>query len=193
MDVGAEADVIGQVPAVVIGILVDDDLVGVPEPIVAVIEVRGRDGEIKAAEPEALAIAAGDAPDVAAAEAAVEVAVLPRMIEMETGVIAAGIVADPLAVGVDVRSFRMPLPVGVVATLRLLMLGLLMLRLLMLVGLAGDVVMFDGLGLRTRIGLGRWRAVTRNVAAADVALVVAAMFVLSESGSGTDQAKCEKA
>lgn len=190
MDVGAEANVIGQVPAVVIGVLVDDDLVGVPEPIVAVAEVRGRDGEIEAAEPEAFAIAAGNAPDVAAAEAAVEAAVLPRMIEMEAGVIAAGIVADPLAVSVDVRSFRMALLVGVVATVRLLMLGLLMLRSLMLVWLTGVVTMLNG--LRVLVGLGRWWAVTRNVAAADVALVVAAMFVLSESGSRTDQAKCEK-
>lgn len=186
MDVSAEANVVGQVPAVVIGILVDDDLVGVPEPIVAVIEVRGRDGEIEAAEPEAFAIAAGDAPDVAAAEAAVEVAVLPRMIEMEAGVIAAGIVADPLTVGVDVRSFRVALPVGVVATL-----GLLMLRLPVLVWLTGVVTMLNGLSVL--IGLGRWWAMTGDVAAADVVLVVAAMFVLSEGGSRTDQAKCEKA
>ena len=89
VDVGAEANVIGQVPAVVIGILVDDDLVGIPEPIVAIAYIRVSDVEIKAAKPEAPGTATGDAPNVAAAEAAGEVAMLPRMIEMEVRIIAA--------------------------------------------------------------------------------------------------------
>ena len=151
VNVGAEADVVGQVPAVVIGILVNDNLVGVPQPFVAVADIRIGNAEVEAAEPETAGTAANDAPDMAAAEAAVEVAVLPGMLDMEAGVIAAGVVADPLPVGVDVRSFGVAFPVGIVATLRLLMLRLLMLRLLMLSWLTVAFAMLHRLGLGTRI------------------------------------------
>src|SRR5689334_8867714 len=102
--IGAEANVVGEIPAIVVGIVVDHDLVAVPIPIVAVGIVIGCDAEIEAAEPEALAIAAGDAPDVATANAAGEAAMLPGMIEMIVGIITARVVADPLVLVVNVRS-----------------------------------------------------------------------------------------
>ena len=86
--VGAEADVIGQVPAVVIGIVVDYDLVGGPIPVVTKTIVIGRHAEVEAAEPEALAVAAFDAPLMAAADAAGEAAMLPGMIEVIVRIIA---------------------------------------------------------------------------------------------------------
>jgi hypothetical protein len=46
-------------------------------------------------------------PDVAAAEAAGEVTVFPRMIKVVVRIVATGVVADPLAIGVDVRSVGM--------------------------------------------------------------------------------------
>ncbi len=87
-----------------IRIFVDHDLIGAPVPAVAEGKVSGSDGEVETAEPEAFSIAAFNAPHVAFAEAAGEVTVLPGMIEMIVRIIAAGIVADPLVVGVDVRS-----------------------------------------------------------------------------------------
>jgi len=105
--VGAEADVVGQVEAFVIGVFVDGDLVGAPVPVVAEAVVSGENAEVEAAEPEAFAIAAFDAPDVAAAETAGEAAVSPGMIDMVVGIIAAGVMADPFAVGVDVRGVGM--------------------------------------------------------------------------------------
>ena len=51
MDVGAKSYVVGEVPAFVVGIVVDDDVVAIPEPVVAEAEVIRRDAEIKAAEP----------------------------------------------------------------------------------------------------------------------------------------------
>src|SRR5277367_26683 len=104
VDVGAEAHVVGQVEAVVVGILVDDDLVGAPSPVVAETVVIGEHAEVETAEPEAFPAASFDAEDMAAAEAAGEVSMLPGMIEMVVGIIAACAVAHPFAVGVDVGS-----------------------------------------------------------------------------------------
>jgi len=96
----------------VVGIFVDHDLVAVSEPVIAEAEVKSGDAEIEAAKPETAGTAAQNAPDVAAAEAAGEASVLPGMIEVEAGIIGAGVVPDPLAVVVDVRGFGMAFFVG---------------------------------------------------------------------------------
>jgi hypothetical protein len=96
-----------------VGIFIDHDLIAVPEPVTAQGKVKGGDAESEAAKPETAGAASTDAPDVAAAEAAGEAAVLPGMIEVEAGVIASGVVSDPSAVVVDVRSFRMAFPVAI--------------------------------------------------------------------------------
>lgn len=111
--VGAEADVIDQVPAVVIGIVVDYDLVGGPIPVVTKAVVKGCHAEVEAAEPEAFAVAAFDVPLMAAADAACEAAMLPGMIEVIVRIIAPGIVADPLIVGVNVRGLGVSFFVGI--------------------------------------------------------------------------------
>ena len=115
--IGAEADVVSQVETVVVGVFVDGDFVGAPVPVVAEAVVGGENAEGEAAEPEAFTIAAFDAPDVAAAEAAGEAAMSPRMIDMVMDVGAAGVVADPFAVGVDVRCVGMAGFVGIVSIL----------------------------------------------------------------------------
>ena len=108
MDIGAEPDVVGQVPAVVVGIFVNHDIVAIPEPIAAIAEVEGGYAETKTAEPEAVRASAAKMPHMAAAEAAGEVSVLKGMIEMIVNVAAAGVVANPLAVVMDVGSVGMP-------------------------------------------------------------------------------------
>ena len=113
MDVGAQPNVVGEIPAVVVRIFIDHDLIGAPIPGIAEGEVNGSDGEIETAEPEALSIATCNAPHVAFAEAAGEVPVLPGMIEMIVRIIGAGIVADPLVVSVNVRSVGMAIFVDV--------------------------------------------------------------------------------
>ncbi len=168
--VGAEADVVGEVPAVVIGIFEDGDLVIGPIPIVAEAVVRRSDAEIEAAEPEARSIAAADAPNVAAAEAAGEAAMLPGMIEVIVGIIAASVVANPFAVGMDVRSFRMANPVGVFWSFR------------------WGAVRFIALGA-ARSRLGRRRDFARHVSVTDVFSLWSRMLlsasILRESGNGT--------
>jgi hypothetical protein len=107
VDVGAQPYVVGEIPAVVIGIFVDDDLIAIPEPVIAEGQVKRSDAEVKAAKPETVGTSSANAPYVAAAEAAGEVAVLPWVIEVEAGIIAPGVMSDPSAVVVDVRGGRM--------------------------------------------------------------------------------------
>ena len=117
MHVSAEADVVGEVPAVMVRVVVDYDLVGAPGPVVAEGVVSGGRTEIETAEPEALAVATFDAPRVALADASGEAAMLPGMIKVIVGIIAAGIVAYPLIVGVNVRSFGVAGSVGILCGL----------------------------------------------------------------------------
>src|SRR5258708_3836958 len=96
-----------------IGIFIDHDLVGVPEPVAAQGKVKRGDAEGEAAKPEAIGTASANAPDVAAAEASGEAAMLSGMIDVEAGVIAPGVVPDPFAVVVDVRSFGVAFAVAI--------------------------------------------------------------------------------
>jgi hypothetical protein len=105
VDIGAESHVVGEIPAFMVWVIVDHDLVAVPKPVIAVGEVKGGNAEIKAAKPETVGTAARDAPHVATAEASVIATVLPGMIEVKAGIVSPGVMPDPLAVVVDVRGF----------------------------------------------------------------------------------------
>lgn len=58
VNVGAEARVVGEVPADVIGIVVDHDVIRSPVPVAAVVEVVGRYAEVESAKPETTRAAA---------------------------------------------------------------------------------------------------------------------------------------
>jgi hypothetical protein len=107
VDVSTQSDVVSQVPAVVVGIFVNDDVIAVPEPVAAEANVIRSHTEIEAAEPEAVGAASGQMPNVATAEAAGKASVFPGMIKVVVGIVTAGVVSDPFAVGVDVRRVRM--------------------------------------------------------------------------------------
>jgi hypothetical protein len=62
VDVGAESDVIGEIPAGMIGVVVEDDVVGVPE-IGAITEIERRDLEEEAVAPESIQTCAAQAKD----------------------------------------------------------------------------------------------------------------------------------
>ena len=117
MDVSAEADVVGEVPAVMVWVVVNYELVGAPVPAVAETVVSGGHVEIETTEPEALAVATFDAKYVALADASGEAAMLPGMLKVIVGIIAAGIVAYPFVVGVNVRSFGVAGSVGILCGL----------------------------------------------------------------------------
>src|SRR5579859_3064576 len=108
VNVGAQSDVISQIPAVMVRVIVDHDVVAIPEPVIGVVVIGGRNAEVEPAKPEAIPAAALDAELVTPADAARKAAMLPRMIEMKAGIITARFVPDPLIVRVNVGSVRMP-------------------------------------------------------------------------------------
>jgi hypothetical protein len=123
--VGAEAWVVGEVPAGVVGVFVDDDVVGIPEPATHVGKVVRGDAPIPIVEAESIGTAAGEMPAMRRAEAAVPVAVLPGVVDVVVRVVGTAVVADPL-VAVDVWGVGMARLVGVVAVFMLLRCGMLL-------------------------------------------------------------------
>ena len=110
MNVGSQAHVVRQVPAHVVGIVIDDYVIRIPEPVVAVIVVIRRNGKKESAECKPFAVAAADPPDVMRANRSGEMPVLPGMVEMIVRVAASAIVSDPMVVlSMNVRSLRMSL------------------------------------------------------------------------------------
>jgi hypothetical protein len=112
VNVCTEADVVGEIPAHVVGILVDHDVVAIPEPVAAKAEIDWSNAEIETTEPEAAGASADEVPDVSASEAAGEMSVFPGMVEAKCGGIAAVVMTDPGTVVMDMRSFGMSLDVG---------------------------------------------------------------------------------
>lgn len=80
--VNAEPRIVGEVPAGIVGIGIEDDVVGSPVPAVAVPHVSGGDGKVESAEPEARRTAATETPDLASAGGTREATVFPGMVEM---------------------------------------------------------------------------------------------------------------
>ena len=111
MHVGAQPGVIGQVPALVIRVVVDHDLIGVPQPITGEGEIVRRDAEEEPVEPEPSRTTAPEAKDMSSAEAAVETTVLPWMIEVVVPVVTTRVMTNPAAVRVHMRRIRMSIAV----------------------------------------------------------------------------------
>jgi hypothetical protein len=106
--IGSESGVIREIPARVIWIVVQHDVVGVPQPIAGVVVVVWRDAPVKTAEPETVPASAFEAINVVAANFTAESSVFPYMVLMVTLVIPAGVVTDPsIALGMHVRGFGM--------------------------------------------------------------------------------------
>ena len=118
MNVGAQPHVERQIPADVVRVVVNHDLVIVPQPVVAEAVIIRGNAEIETAEPEAVASSTAQPPNVAAANSSRKVPVLPRVIEVVVGVPRTGFVSDPFAVGVNVRSIRVPGRIAIVLRLR---------------------------------------------------------------------------
>ena len=100
-----------------VGIVVKDDVVSIPVPIVTVGNIEGSDAKVVAGtEPEAVRTASGNSPAVVATHASGEAAVFPRTIEVKAAIVWPVIVANPLAVMMDVRSLWMTLLIAVSRT-----------------------------------------------------------------------------
>jgi hypothetical protein len=106
MDVHPQPGVVRQIPADVVGIVVNRDRIAVPEPAVDEGVIPGCDAEEETIEPEPVSVSAPQ--PVLVPEPAGETPVLIRMIEVVVSVATAGIVSDPPAVVVNVRRVGMP-------------------------------------------------------------------------------------
>ena len=126
VDINAQTSVIGQIPTNMVGIVINDDVVCIPEPSTAIGEVKLCNAESPIIEPEAAGTATTKTPYVAASETARETTMFKRTIQMEAWIVAALIVTNPLAIAVDVGRFGMVLAVRQMAVLRSRLLLLLL-------------------------------------------------------------------
>lgn len=165
-----------------VGIIINDDWVARPIPVVDISELERRDTECPAVEPETIGAAAGDVE--LSAEAARPAAMLKRTIEVETCIVRRGMPDPGIVPRIHVRPIGMPglvleiLPtfrrvapllrhVGALLGLALLFLrSLLLLRPLLLLG--ARLFLRAGLFLSARRGLLRLRlrTVRRDMTAA---------------------------
>lgn len=117
MNVGTKPLVISQVPAIVVGVFIDDDRVAIPEPTVGVVVVVGGDAKVEPVEPETVSASSLQPEDVSTAEASGEPSVLKGMIDVIMRIVPAGIMSNPFVVRVNVGRFRMAGLVGKSAVL----------------------------------------------------------------------------
>lgn len=121
MDVSTEPHVIGEVVSVVVGVVINHDVIIIPEPAVGIVIVVWRNLEKETTDIESIDAAAAETPDMLRAEAASEASVLPGMVDVIIGIVATGIMSYPAIVfSVDMRSFRMTLLIVVPGPLILL-------------------------------------------------------------------------
>src|SRR5579864_141704 len=89
MNVLAQPDVISEIPAGMVGIVVNHDIVAAPVPAIGVAIVVGGHTEIKTTEPETVTASPFNPVNMVAADFAPEVSVFPGMINMIVGITAA--------------------------------------------------------------------------------------------------------
>jgi hypothetical protein len=106
MHVRAKPDIVGKVPAVVIGIGIQDDVVTVPEPVAGITGVVWGHLEEEPVDIESVAPASSKPPDVLRPDRPREASLSPWMIETIVGIVATGVVSHPRVVlGMDVWGF----------------------------------------------------------------------------------------
>ena len=159
MNVSAQAHVVSEIPAVVVGVFVNHDVVAIPIPAVGIGKVKRGDAEVEAAKPETTGIPTLYAPPMSATEATSKAAVLPRMVEVEAVVIPPPAVTNPLAVAVDMRGFGVAVAVPIRVPVAVVMVVIV-------------AVVFVPIAM---IGL---RPMVRNVSSTDVVMAIVAIVVI---------------
>jgi hypothetical protein len=102
----------------VVWVRVDDDVVAIPKPVVAVGIVGRGDAEEVAVKAEAFAAAAAKTIDVGGTKGAWKMSVLPGTVEVVICIVPAGIVADPaIGPGIYVGRIGMSWLLGIIAGL----------------------------------------------------------------------------
>src|ERR1039458_6755379 len=94
--ISAAAHIVSEIPAHMVRIVVNHDLIRVPVPIAAIISVGERNRPVPAVEPELSWTSAGNPPYVRGTKAASKVPVSPGMVQMVARIAAACIMPDPV-------------------------------------------------------------------------------------------------
>jgi hypothetical protein len=106
--VGAEPHIVAEIPTVVIGVIIDYDVVAVPQPIIAKGIVERGDGEEETTYRKSIVVTAVKPPDMARSPGTREMTVLPRMIKVIVRIIATSVMTyPPIAIGVHMGRGRM--------------------------------------------------------------------------------------
>lgn len=106
MDVGAQPCVVGQVPAGIIGIVIEHDIVTVPKPAITKGYIGRGNTEEETAKPEAIRSATFNPPDVPCTDLSGKMPVLPGMIQVIARIVSAFVPNPLVIVRVDVGRFR---------------------------------------------------------------------------------------
>ena len=161
-------------------VIVDHDLITIPEPIIAEGVIGLGNTEEESAKPKTRWTSSPKAEDMTPADAARKSPMFERPVDVVPGIIAARVVADPLIVCVNVGSFWMSRFIrkttalrrgGLLGSLRLLGAGWL-------------------LGAGRLLGVGRRRTVRRDVSAANTMHITTTLLAapfLSNSRDGNDR------
>lgn len=107
MHVRSEPGIVSQIPAGMIGVVVNDNWVARPDPIFAVLYIEGSYAERKAAEPESRRASANQAILVAGAKPSGEAPMLKGMGKMKARVVGGIVVAYPGIIRIYVRTVGM--------------------------------------------------------------------------------------
>src|ERR1035441_3356121 len=94
--ISAEAHIVSEIPAHMVRIVVNHDLIRAPVPIAAIVSVGERNRPVPAIEPELSGTSAGNPPYVRGTKAASKVPVSPGMVQMVARIVGAGIMPDPV-------------------------------------------------------------------------------------------------
>ena len=116
MSVGAQPNVVGQVPSNVVWVRIDHDVVAIPKPVVAVGVIGRGNAEEKAIKAEAFTAAAAETIDVGGTKGAWKMSMLPGTVEVVICIVPAGIMADPaIGPGIHVGRIGMSRLLGKIA------------------------------------------------------------------------------
>ena len=181
VSVGTEPGVIGEVPAGVVGIGIDYDVVVIPQPSVCIVVVIGRHLEKVAVDIKSIAVTAAKPPDVLRPDTAAEASVFPWVIEMIVGIVGSGVVSHPLiCFGVDVRGLGMVWLIAEGAPLILLRRSGTAIGLTRrMCGFTATLRSTTGRGCRLRGSMNRSGAVRRNMTTANAAITATLSWLLA--------------
>jgi hypothetical protein len=118
-----------------IGIVVENNVVVIPVPVIAVADISRGDAEVVPTEPEASRTTPFKPPHMTASNPNRKMAVLPGMVEVKAGITASGVMPNPVIVGMNVRSLGMAWLVAEGTCFGLTRFGLMRFRLARLGGM----------------------------------------------------------